>query len=102
MRNKYGLGSFLLRISLDLCFIDADKANYPNYYECALQLVKKNGIIAIDNTLYFGKFILPPEDQRTADAKGIQAVNEKLASDPRVDIVLRIHRRTVKQYFLWL
>lgn len=43
--------------TFDFAFIDADKSNYPNYYELCLQLVKPGGLIAIDNILWNGQII---------------------------------------------
>src|SRR5262249_27823985 len=47
--------------SYDLVFIDGDKTNYANYYECAVELVRKGGLIAIDNVLWHGAVIAPNE-----------------------------------------
>ena len=38
----------------DLIFIDADKSNYINYFDFAIKLVKRNGIIIFDNVLWHG------------------------------------------------
>ncbi len=70
----------------DLIFIDADKANYINYYRRALELVSPQGVILIDNVLWSGDVLIqPPPDQRTAV---IQELNRTVASDPRVTCVL--------------
>lgn len=37
--------------SFDFSSINADKANYDRYYKLVLQLVRPNGLIAIDNVL---------------------------------------------------
>ncbi|MEK6243227.1 MAG: class I SAM-dependent methyltransferase [Pseudomonadota bacterium] len=68
----------------DFAFIDADKTNYENYYERCLKLVRRGGLIAIDNTLWYGKVI--DRRDRTADTRAIRAFNRKLHRDRRVDI----------------
>tara|TARA_Y100000590_G_C15021129_1_gene751415 strand:- start:34 stop:567 length:534 start_codon:yes stop_codon:yes gene_type:complete len=41
----------------DLVFIDADKENYKNYYDESINLVKKNGLIVVDNVLWHGEVV---------------------------------------------
>ena len=41
----------------DLVFIDADKMNYIEYYERSLQLLNKNGLIIVDNVLWYGEVV---------------------------------------------
>jgi len=70
----------------DFAFIDADKANYQNYFERCLKLVRRGGLIAIDNTLWHGR-VLDRRDQ-SADTRAIRAFNKKLRRDRRVDMAL--------------
>jgi predicted O-methyltransferase YrrM len=70
--------------SFDFAFIDADKSNYDAYYEYALKLVRRGGLIAIDNVLWDGK-VLDSEDQ-SADTVAIRAINRKIRDDNRVEV----------------
>jgi predicted O-methyltransferase YrrM len=74
------------RASFDFAFIDADKENYDGYYERALKLVRRGGVIAIDNVLWSGAVVDPAK--KDADTKAIRALNRKLAKDERVDLSL--------------
>lgn len=70
--------------TFDFAFIDANKSNYDNYYEQALQLVRSGGLIAIDNVLWSGRVADPQvQDNRT---NKIRALNQKLHQDLRVTI----------------
>jgi caffeoyl-CoA O-methyltransferase len=69
----------------DFAFIDADKTGYDAYYERCLQLVRAGGLIAIDNTLWGGDVARPAEDE---DTRALQALNDKLHHDERVDMAL--------------
>lgn len=64
----------------DFVFIDADKGNYDNYFEAVLPRLAPGGLIAIDNTLWSGRVLDPPDD----DSRAIAALNDKLAADQRV------------------
>src|ERR1051325_891435 len=67
--------------TFDLAYIDADKANYLNYYERCLNLLRKGGIVAVDNVLWDGA-VLDPND-RTVDTEAIRNFNRTLHSDQR-------------------
>lgn len=45
--------------SFDMAFIDADKVNVVPYLERCMKLVRKNGLILIDNVLWSGRVIDP-------------------------------------------
>ena len=72
--------------SIDLLFIDADKANYPAYLQHALRLVRQGGLILFDNTLWSGRVL--EENPESTDTRAIQALNLELRDDPRIDLSL--------------
>jgi O-methyltransferase len=69
--------------SVDFVFIDADKANYPAYYENAVTLLRPGGLIALDNTLFFGRVI--DSTAQDPDTVAIREVNTAVRDDDRVD-----------------
>ncbi len=75
-----------LKGPFDLAFIDADKPNYLAYYERCLRLLRKGGLIAIDNTLWYGRPIDPANN--TPSTRAIRAFNRRLHRDRRVDLSL--------------
>jgi predicted O-methyltransferase YrrM len=70
--------------TFDFAFIDADKANYINYYEKTLQLVRVGGVIAIDNTLWSGK--VANDSIHDKDTVIIRELNAILVSDKRITL----------------
>ena len=69
-----------------MAFIDANKNDYDAYYERCLKLVRKGGLILIDNVLWGGSVAnLADKD---ADTQAIRALNAKLEADQRVDLAL--------------
>jgi caffeoyl-CoA O-methyltransferase len=70
----------------DFAFIDADKGNYPGYYERCMTLVRRGGLITLDNTLWSGRVADPKENDD--DTKAIRAVNDALHRDERIAVSL--------------
>ena len=72
--------------SFDFAFIDADKANYDAYYERCLLLLRKGGVIGVDNVLWGGR--VADASANDEDTQAIRAVNEKIRADARVDATM--------------
>lgn len=70
--------------SFDMVFLDADKENYPNYFEACLPLLRPGGLIVADNVLWSGRVLQP----RVASDKAIVAFNDIVAGDSRVECVM--------------
>ena len=66
--------------SFDMAFIDADKTNYLEYYQRCLALIKKGGVIILDNMLWGGDVLDPQDD----DAKALRKTGDFIQSDNRV------------------
>jgi len=66
--------------SFDMAFIDADKTNYLEYYQRCLALIKKGGVIILDNMLWGGD-VLDPQDK---DAKTLRKTGDFIQNDERV------------------
>jgi O-methyltransferase len=70
----------------DFAFIDADKVGYDAYYERCLVLVRKGGLIAMDNALQDGRVV--DKRNHAANTNAIRAINRKVRDDPRVEACL--------------
>jgi caffeoyl-CoA O-methyltransferase len=68
--------------SFDFVFIDADKQNYEQYYERALELLRPGGLIAVDNTLWSGD-VADPENNEPG-TRAIRRLNQRIQQDTRV------------------
>ena len=80
------------QFSFDLIFIDADKNNYPHYYELSFELLPSNGIIIIDNMLWGGD-VVDLSINRHAN-RTIRSLNQsKIQKDERVDFSLLPYSR---------
>ena len=71
--------------AVDLAFVDADKDGYVEYLELLLPHLRTGGLMLFDNTLSSGEVL---SSDATGSAAHIQAFNQRLTADPRVDKVL--------------
>jgi len=72
--------------NFDLVFIDADKENYKKYYDNSLGLVKKNGLIIIDNVLWHGE--VAEEKNKDIFTNIIRDFNTHVNDDNRTEQVI--------------
>ena len=72
--------------TFDLAFIDADKPNYAAYFERALDLLRPNGLILIDNVLWNGRLV--DDNVHDANTDALRDLNKSLHHDSRVDLAL--------------
>lgn len=76
-----------LEETFDLVFIDAEKAQYLNYYEAALKKLGKGGFILADNVLWGGKVVYD-DKKPDKETRGIRKFNDFVKQDSRVEQVM--------------
>ncbi|MFD2201922.1 O-methyltransferase [Shivajiella indica] len=90
---EYQIGNALdiiptLPDNFDLVFIDADKANYINYYNLIVDRVNQGGVILADNVLWSGKVLAEEGKKIDKDTQIILDFNQMIQEDPRVENIL--------------
>ncbi|HPF37598.1 MAG TPA: O-methyltransferase [Phycisphaerae bacterium] len=72
--------------SADAAFLDADKASYPEYLAESIRIVRRGGLIMVDNAFAFGQLF--DEAPTDPEAPAVKAFNEIIASDARLESVI--------------
>ena len=80
------LAALPAELRFDLAFIDADKPNYPHYFEALLPRMRAGGVILVDNTLWSRQVLDPTAQER--DTVALRDFNAMVANDPRVRCVI--------------
>lgn len=75
-----------LEYQWDVVFLDADKANYMNYYHMVFDQLRPGGYIIADNVLWSGKVL--DDKNLDEDTVALREFNEAVQNDPRVENVL--------------
>ena len=70
----------------DIVFIDADKDNYKNYYDSSLEMIKKNGLLIIDNVLWHGE--VADKENNEKFTKTIRDFNSYVKDDKRTKQII--------------
>ena len=77
-----------LETNFDLVFIDADKENYTNYFNCIINQLNSGGIILSDNVLWSGKVLETTFKKEDTSTPALIEYNAHINKDPRVETVM--------------
>jgi caffeoyl-CoA O-methyltransferase len=70
----------------DFVFLDADKENYPRYYEAVLPLLASGGLLVADNVLWSGRVVDPARTE--PDTSALRAFDTAALADPRFEATI--------------
>nr|WP_262418192.1 class I SAM-dependent methyltransferase [Streptomyces sp. SP2-10] len=71
---------------IDIAFIDADKGNYPLYYEEIVRRLRPGGLVVLDNVFLGGRVFDPAYQEEHHLA--MRRLNDLITADERVDCVM--------------
>jgi predicted O-methyltransferase YrrM len=74
--------------NLDIVFIDANKEQYPEYLELCVPMLKRSGLIVVDNLLWSGRAAAPPKPSDDESTKAIRRFNELFIDHPQLDATI--------------
>mgnify|MGYP002400084193 CR=1 FL=1 len=74
--------------NLDIVFIDAVKTEYEAYLELVVPMLKRSGIVVVDNLLWHGEAAEPPRSTDSPDVKAIRAFNKAFLNHPDLDATI--------------
>jgi predicted O-methyltransferase YrrM len=74
--------------NLDIVFIDAVKTEYEDYLEAVIPMLKRSGIVVVDNLLWHGRAAAAPTSKDDADTRAIRAFNAAFLEHPDLDATI--------------
>lgn len=77
-----------LNLEFDLVFIDADKTNYPIYFEMVLSKLRKGGVLIADNVLWSGKVLEHQQKSTDSETNSIKLFNELVKKEKDLETLL--------------
>jgi predicted O-methyltransferase YrrM len=74
--------------NLDIVFIDAIKTEYVRYLELTVPLLKRSGLVIVDNLLWSGQSAAEPSPEDSESTKALREFNKIFLNHPQLDATI--------------
>lgn len=74
--------------NLDIIFLDANKEQYPEYLELCVPMLKRSGLLVVDNLLWSGRAAADPKPKDDPSTRAIREFNRLFLSHPQLDATI--------------
>jgi predicted O-methyltransferase YrrM len=74
--------------NVDIVFIDAVKSEYPEYLDLAIPMIKRSGLVVVDNLLWHGEASAEPDSADDRDVQAIREFNKRFLNHPQLDATI--------------